>query len=169
MSTLKVGTIQDHANGNDALVINSSGATALTVPHFFANESSDITVSSSATVHTGFTEVSDSHGGFSGHTYTIPSGLSGIWCFNTGISFLSIGSGSYALLTLQVNGSLVAKHDNYIASSVTNDPFRGTHMGSFNAGDTIRFAVAQGNGSKTSNSSGRTGFFSGWRMGSIIT
>ena len=167
-STLKVNTIQ-HTGGTTGLTINSGGATALTLPHFFANESSDITVSSTATVHTGFTEVSDSHGGFSGHTYTIPAGLSGIWCFNTAISFLSIGDGSYALLTLQVNGSLVSAHDNYIASSVTNDPFRGTHMGSFSAGDTIRFAVAQGNGSKTSNSSGRKGFFSGWRMGSIIT
>ena len=169
MSTLKVGTIQDHANSNDALVINSSGATALTVPHFFADESSAITVSSSATVHTGFTEVSDSHGGFSGHTYTIPAGLSGIWCFNTAISFLGIGSGSYALLTLEVNGSASAAHDNYIASSVTNDPFRGTHMGNFSAGDTIRFMVAQGNSSKTSDPGTRTGYFSGWRMGSVIT
>ena len=42
-------------------------------------------------------------------------------------------------------------------------------MGSFNAGDTIRFMVAQGNGSKTSQHDGRTGYFSGWRMGNIIT
>ena len=167
-STLKVQNIA-HTGGTAAQTINSNGATALTVPHFFANESSDITVSSTATVHTGFTEVSDSHGGFSGHTYTIPANLGGIWCFNTAISFLSIGDGSYALLTLQVNGSGVSAHDNYIASSVTNDPFRGTHIGSFSAGDTIRFMVAQGNGSKTSNSAGRKGFFSGWRMGSIIT
>ena len=167
-STLKVQNIA-HTGGTVAQTINTDGATLLTIPHFFADESSDITVSSSATVHTGLTEVSDSHGGFSGHTYTIPAGLSGIWCFNTAISFLGIGSGSYALLTLEVNGSGVSAHDNYIASSVTNDPFRGTHMGSFNAGDTIRFMVAQGNGSKTSDSSGRTGYFSGWRMGSIIT
>ena len=169
MSTLKVGTIQDHANGNDALVINSSGATALTVPHFFADESSSISVASTATVHTGLTEISDSHGGFSGHTYTIPSGLTGIWCFNTAITFNGIGDSTYALLTLEVNGSRTTAHDNYIASNNTNVPFRGIHMGSFSAGDTIRLMVAQGNGTKTSDPSGRTGFFSGWRMGSIIT
>ena len=170
MSTLKVGTIQDHANSNDALVINSSGATALTVPHFFADESSSITVGGSQAVHTGFTEVSDSHGGFSGHTYTIPTGLGGIWCFNTAIAFNGIGGGSWCLLALTVNGSVTAAHDNYIATSVTNNPFRGIHMGSFNAGDSIRFAVAQGTGSnKTSDPNSRTGFFSGWRMGSAIT
>lgn len=174
MSTLITTTVQGVQNikydgSTTAQTINSAGATALTVPHFFADETSSITVSSSATVHTGFTKISDSHGGFSGHTYTIPTGLGGMWCFNTAISFLSIGSGTYALLTLEVNGSGVSAHDNYIASSVTNDPFRGTHMGSFNAGDTIRFRVAQGNGSKTSDPSGRTGYFSGWRMGGIIT
>ena len=167
-SELRVSTIAA-VGGTSAMTINSDGATALTVPYFFADETSNITVSSTATVHTGFTIISDSHGGFSGHTYTIPTGLGGIWCFNTAISFTSIGSGSYALLTLEVNGSLNNAHDNYIASSVSNNPFRATHMGSFNAGDTIRFMVAQGNGSKTSQHDGRTGYFSGWRMGNIIT
>ena len=174
MSTLIANTLQGintikYDGSTTAQTINSNGATALTVPHFFADESSSITVSSSATVHTGFTEISDSHGGFSGHTYTIPSGLTGIWCFNTAITFNSIGASTYALLTLQVNGSQVSAHDNYISSNNTNVPFRGIHMGSFSAGDTIRLMVAQGNGTKTSDPSGRTGFFSGWRMGGIIT
>jgi len=167
-STLKVQNIA-HTGGTVAQTINTDGATLLTIPHFFADESSAITVGSSATVHTGLTEISDSHGGFSGHTYTIPAGLGGMWCFNTGITFNSIGDGSYALLTLQVNGSMAVAHDNYESSSNTNIPFRGIHIGSFSDGDTIRFAVAQGNGNKTSDPSSRTGFFSGWRMGSIIT
>ena len=168
-STLKVQNIA-HTGGTVAQTINTSGATTLTVPHFFADESSSITVGSAQTVHTGFTEVSDSHGGFSGHTYTIPTGLGGIWCFNTAIAFNGIGSGSWCLLTLTVNGSVTAAHDNYIATAVTNNPFRAVHMGSFNAGDAIRFAVAQGTGSdKTSDPNSRTGFFSGWRMGSAIT
>ena len=175
MSTLIANTLQGintvkYDGSTTAQTINSAGATALTVPHFFADESSSITIGGSQAVHTGFTEVSDSHGGFSGHTYTIPTGLGGIWCFNTAISFNGIGSGSWCLLTLTINGSVTPAHDIYHATSVTNNPFRGIHMGSFSAGDAIRFAVAQGTGSnKTSDPSSRTGFFSGWRMGGVIT
>ena len=99
MSTLKVGTIQDHANGNTAISIGSTGVISEpNRPCFHVTKSADQTVSdSTATLVTFDTHVDGGNskrqinvgGGYASNKFTVTAQTKGIYffylnlCFNT--------------------------------------------------------------------------------------
>ena len=99
MSTLKVGTIQDHANGNTAISIGSTGVISEpNRPCFHVTKSADQTVSdATATLVTFDTHVDGGNskrqinvgGGYANNKFTVNAQTKGIYfvyvnlCFNT--------------------------------------------------------------------------------------
>tara|TARA_B100000035_G_C20558850_1_gene361661 strand:- start:39 stop:527 length:489 start_codon:yes stop_codon:yes gene_type:complete len=82
MSTLKVGTIQDHANSTTAMTIDSGGRILQPEkPHFHVAKT-DGAVGASTTVLWN-NVIRDTESAYNASTgkYTIPSGLTGLWWF----------------------------------------------------------------------------------------
>ena len=73
MSTLKVGTIQDHANSNTAISIDSSGR--VTLPQrvaFQAKKSDTSTLSANSSSNITFNTTDLAHASWNGTTFTAP-------------------------------------------------------------------------------------------------
>ena len=103
MSTLKVGTIQDHANGNNALVIDSSGRVSQPAkPAFTVSNSSGSAVAAGDIVFNLVHLNNGSHYDSSNGRFTAP--VSGLYFFCWNVLFESVNgrSGSFYF---KVNGS----------------------------------------------------------------
>ena len=73
MSTLKVGTIQDHANSNTAINIDSSGRVTLPQRVAFQGKKSDTaTLSASSSSNITFNTTDLAHASWDGTTFTAP-------------------------------------------------------------------------------------------------
>ena len=73
MSTLKVGTIQDHANSNTAISIDSSGRVTLPQRIAFQGKKSDnATLSASSSTNITFNTTDLAHASWDGTTFTAP-------------------------------------------------------------------------------------------------
>ena len=73
MSTLKVGTIQDHANSNTAISIDSSGRVTLPQRVAFQGKKSDTqTLSASSSSNITFNTTDLAHASWDGTTFTAP-------------------------------------------------------------------------------------------------
>ena len=105
MSTLKVGTIQDHANSITAMTIDSSGRILKpTTPHFHVTKTDGHVGASTIIIWNNKTGggARDTESAYNTSTgkYTIPAGLTGLWWF--GVSALTNNT-SYTEITLKVN------------------------------------------------------------------
>ena len=121
MSTLKVGTIQDHANSTTAMTIDDAGRIFTPArPSFKAYMSSDQSAPSQSTFTTiqFNTEDHDIGGNFntSNHTFTTP--VAGIYYFYTSYSYVPGASGTGgAIVSIQGGSSTLAAVDWYVADT----------------------------------------------------
>ena len=106
MSTLKVGTIQDHANSITAMGIDSSGrVTTPARPAFSANRSSALNISSTnqTVVFNAVTHNQGSHYSNSTGKFTAP--VSGLYFFSAGIGVQNGSNSRYLVISLQTSDS----------------------------------------------------------------
>ena len=149
MSTLKVGTIQDHANSNTAISIDSSGRVTKPVnPAWRAQLSSAQNSSSSNSFVVNWNDTS-SDGCFLQGGCTLSSGLltvpiAGVYQVNVNVRFANTSS-TYLEVYMKINNT---DHQSY---HLIGDPYGSYHsasMGSsfkLSASDNIRILVnAQG-------------------------
>ena len=103
MSTLKVGTIQDHANSTTAMTIDSGGRILQPEkPHFHVNKTDSHVGASTTIVWNNVIRDTESAYNTSTGIYTIPSGLTGVWWF--GASVLA-NTTPYTEITLRVGAT----------------------------------------------------------------
>ena len=103
MSTLKVGTIQDHANSTTAMTIDSGGRILQPEkPHFHVGKSDGAVGAGTTIVWNNVIRDTESAYSTSTGKYTIPSGLTGLWWF--GASALSNNT-TYVEISLVVDGT----------------------------------------------------------------
>ena len=117
MSTLKVGTIQDHSNSNNALVIDSSGRVTEPAKPCFAVKSNRAVNTADFTTAAGvpFNEIEFQRGGTivaisgSGDTtsavFTAP--ITGIYQFNLMVNLTCAGGGNFNSTLLYIDGATV--------------------------------------------------------------
>ena len=110
MSTLKVGTIQDHANGNNALVINSAGVvTQPAKPMFRVKQSADqaIANATATTVQfdtkSGHDEAFDIGGYFNTSNYRYIPQVAGYYFFATTVT-IRAANPDYVIVFIRKNG-----------------------------------------------------------------
>ena len=108
MSTLKVGTIQDHANGNTAITIDSTGRTLQPAKPAFSTHLSnavDITSSNNTIVFNSVVHNQGNHYNSSNGIFTAP--VTGLYYLSAGIGvFLNTGSDSrYLVVYLQTGNT----------------------------------------------------------------
>ena len=131
MSTLKVGTIQDHANSNNALLIDSSGrVTAPANPKFgvrLATTTGNGNYTTPADIPTYDvpldTEDFDIGGcvSITGSVATFTSPITGYYQFNLTVAFQSAGNAGHVNTFFDVNGTLTSNEaDNHYR--VITDP-----------------------------------------------
>tara|TARA_B100001939_G_C16623190_1_gene480193 strand:- start:26 stop:511 length:486 start_codon:yes stop_codon:yes gene_type:complete len=72
MSTLKVGTIQDHANSNTAISIDSSGRVTLPQRVAFMGKKTDTNQLDTSTNNVSFNVTDLAHASWNGTTFTVP-------------------------------------------------------------------------------------------------
>ena len=139
MSTLKVGTIQDHANSNTAITIDSSGRVFKPQTPFISllrNVDDDYTVGSTID---GF-RVADSRGiTHSGGVMTVPvAGL--YYIYICGI--MNTTAGIFLNIQNTINHRII-----YSAINTSNSAWEsvsGQHIAQLNAGDEVKFTAANG-------------------------
>ena len=109
MSTLKVGTIQDHANGNNALLINNLGiVTTPARPAFRVCPSGDKAISNNTTTviqfdtKSGNSELFDTQGNFSTGLYRYTPQVAGYYSLTMGVL---LKSAHYCIGTIRKNGT----------------------------------------------------------------
>ena len=109
MSTLKVGTIQDHANGNNALVINNQGiVTTPARPAFRVVRSADQAIADNTTTviqfntKSGNSELFDTQGNFSTGLYRYTPQVAGYYSLTMGVL---LKSAHYLFATIRKNGT----------------------------------------------------------------
>ena len=170
MSTLKVGTIQDHANSNTAISIDSSGR--VTQPakpawRLQLNSSQSISGSTSAVVtwDNNSTNSNFIQGGctLSSGAITVP--VSGIYQLNCSVRFQSVG-GVYIEQYMRVNGD-----GSHRAYHITGDPLDNYHSISMGhlfklaANDVIDIQVNAQNDTDYVIAGGQLSTFSGYLVG----
>ena len=108
MSTLKVGTIQDHANGNNALVINNLGiVTTPARPAFRVCPAGDKAIADNTTTviqfdtKSGNSELFDTQGNFSTGNYRYTPQVAGYYSLSMSVL---LKHASYCIGTIQKNG-----------------------------------------------------------------
>ena len=100
MSTLKVGTIQDHANSTTAMTIDSGGRILQPEkPHIHVTKTDGHVGATSTIVWNNVIRDTESAYNTSTGKYTIPAGLTGVWWF--GVSVLANDT-TYTEITLRV-------------------------------------------------------------------
>ena len=115
MSTLKVGTIQDHANGNNALVIDSSGRVTQPVKPAWSVEGITGTLSngsvlnfansSNGTDTFSFVQGGVTWSGASDYKVTVP--VTGIYMVNVGVNMRSTSSSNSLGIKILKNGTTI--------------------------------------------------------------
>ena len=132
MSTLKVGTIQDHANSNNALLIDSSGrVTAPANPKFSASLGTSIGVADyTATSGIGtdaFTVPLDTEDfdignclGIAGTVATFTSPITGYYQFNLTCLFQNATAATHVNIFFDVNGALSSANSDNSYRAITN-------------------------------------------------
>ena len=118
MSTLKVGTIQDHANSNNALLIDSSGRiTAPANPKFSVRlgtttGNTDYTTPASIPTYDVPLDTEDFDIGgcmsITGSVATFTSPITGYYQFNLTVTFQSAGNSTHVNTFFDVNGTLTS-------------------------------------------------------------
>ena len=104
MSTLKVGTIQDHANGNTGITIDSSGRVDAKVPMFHATRSANVTTASPyVAIYDTVVFDTDSWYNSSNGRYTPQK--AGYYYFMGQWSLASTNTAHYISISLRKNGS----------------------------------------------------------------
>jgi len=170
MSTLKVGTIQDHANSNTAMTLDGSGVGLKTSPSFLLQQSGQTTYGSGTyneIIKTGLhTKLHDTDNAVSSAgLFTVPSGKGGLYFFAYGSTFSGIGNAMCSSI-LRIDGSDDQTTEEYFRSEITNFPFRSVAMVKLNAGQTVIPRAQQSSGSTKSDdgAGSRKGFFGGVRI-----
>ena len=147
MSTLKVGTIQDHANSTTAMTIDNAGRILTPARPMFdvAKSSTQTTQSSTITKVTWDTENYDIGGNFASNKFTAP--VAGKYFMNATVTFYQMGAGSGIGLQWYKNGSVF--RSGHHQSTEINITFAVHGIGVFdlNANDYLEVYVFQGSGS----------------------
>ena len=139
MSTLKVGTIQDHANSNTAISIDSSGR--VTTPQliaFMGQKTNGSGYSTSGAIP--FNQTHLAHASWSGSTFTAP--IAGTYMF-TLTGHMQSTSNSGFELAIYKNGAL-AVTGYALNSTSTRQRVQVTYLQTLAATNTIDFRVLQG-------------------------
>ena len=121
MSTLKVGTIQDHANSTTAMTIDDDGRILTPArPSFKAYMSGDQSAPSASTFTTiqFNAENHDIGGNFNTSNYTFTTPVAGTYYFYTSYSYVAGASGTGgAIISILAGGSVIAAVDWYVADT----------------------------------------------------
>ena len=155
MSTLKVGTIQDHANSNTAITIDNSGKVAMPnssgfVPEFVAwsvGKDGNMSIANGVQTQVSWqTEAFDTHNAFASNAFTVPSGQGGY--YNVGFFINWQGSWSAQVIQyIRVNGAPVAT---FMEQKTGNEMGEGgSQIVQVSAGNTIDIAVYQTGGTQS--------------------
>ena len=147
MSTLKVGTIQDHVNSNTAINIDSSGRILTpSRPMFDVAKNDTQTVSDSAITKVTWDIVNyDIGSNFASNKFTAP--VAGKYFMNAVVTFYQMNAGSAIGLQWYKNGSVFRSgHNNAAEINIT---FAVNSCGVFDlsANDELEVYVYQGSGS----------------------
>ena len=141
MSTLKVGTIQDHSNSNTAISIDSSGRVTLPQRVAFMGKKTDTSQLESSTSNVSFNVTDLAHASWNGTTFTAPvAGLYRVF-FNGHRQ----GTGTAALeLGIHKNGSMIESAYT-LGASGTRPRASVEALLVLAVNDAITFRVTQGN------------------------
>ena len=132
MSTLKVGTIQDHANSNNALLIDGSGrVTAPANPKFSASLSTSVSEANYTTTSSigtdAFTVPLDTEDfdignclSISGTVATFTSPITGYYQFNLSCLFQACTTATHVNIYFDVNGALSSTNSDDDYRVITN-------------------------------------------------
>ena len=153
MSTLKVGTIQDHTNSNTAITIDNSGKVAMPnssgfVPEFVAwsvQKNGNMTIANGTqTQVTWQTENFDTHNAFASNAFTVPSGQGGYYNVGFFVNWKDTWT-AQIIHYIRVNSSVKAT---FMERKEGNEMGEGgSQILQVNAGDVIDIAVYQPSGS----------------------
>ena len=171
MSTLKVGTIQDHANSITAMTIDSSGRVFTPVrPAFFAYLNTITAIASSATDQKVLfnAEDFDKTNNFTNSEFTAP--IAGLYQFNVAITFQSSGQSSrYARARIFKNGSTTAiESHSHMSDETANNDYTSVNFGvvmDLSASDVISVHIAAHNENLSISGINKTTNFSGFFIG----
>ena len=137
MSTLKVGTIQDHTNSNTAISIDSGGrVTTPQTPFISLLRNADVDYTA-GTVITDF-RVSDSRG----ITYNDTTGVMTVPVAGLYMIYLCGIINSSAGIFLQIEGTTIHRIIYNQESAGDWDSCAGQHIAQLNAGDEVRFVAS---------------------------
>ena len=152
MSTLKVGTIQDHANSNTAITIDSSGKVAMPnssgfVPEFVAwsvKKTGNQTIGNGAQTQVVWdAETFDTHNAFAGNAFTVPSGQGGYYHVGAFVNWQGTWTGQ-VIFYIRVNSGPIAT---FMERKEGNEMGEGgSQLVQVSAGNTIDIAVYQATG-----------------------
>jgi len=164
-----INTIKYDASTTIA-TLDGNGLTPTLSPSFLLQQSGATTYGNGSyneMIKSGlFTNLHDTDNAIdSNGIFTVPSGKGGIYLFNWGMAFSALGTG-YCATSLKIDGSLDSTTEQYFHSSVSNFPFKCTHMIKLNAGQTVIPQSIQGSGgTRSDNGDGaRKGFFGGVKI-----
>jgi hypothetical protein len=117
MSILKVNTIQ-HANGTEAMTINSNGSMVPSkAPAFAATMSSAVTLTAATWIKLTFnTEAFDTNSNFDTSTYRFTPTVAGYYQVNGSLAAAAGGSATYYLIAIYKNGSAFKYGSNFYCS-----------------------------------------------------
>ena len=121
MSTLKVGTIQDHANSNTAITIDSGGRVDAKVPMFHATRSTNFTTASPY-VALYNTVVFDTDNWYNTGTGRYTPQKAGYYYFMGQWSLASINTAHYLNVTIRKNGTPMFNFADYAGASTYPRP-----------------------------------------------
>ena len=172
MSTLKVGTIQDHANGNNALVIDSSGrVTQPAKPAFRAEKRA-----SNQTYSGGQPKVTFEHEAFDiGSNYDTSNSrfvapVSGVYFFQSILRFVGDNNTlDYGKVMLFINGSINSDLFQYNVRTdyMQNSHVNGSCLVQLNANDYAEINVEMSGNNPVihAHSGGARTYFTGFLVG----
>lgn len=164
MSTLKVGTIQDHANSNTAISIDSSGRATFAkarVPSFHVYKSDNLTLANVTETQVPFNAnyfLNDWTVSGSGDL-TCGSGAGGIYMIHCGARINTSGDGNCSL-KIKLNGTVDATHGRG-SQYCYSEYYQGmdiTTMLDLSDGDVLRMYLTQGTGDTRTAGSNDCGF-----------
>ena len=140
MSTLKVGTIQDHANSNTAISIDSSGRVTLPQRVAFMGKKTDTNQLDNSTNAIAFNHTDLAHASWDGTTFTAP--ITGLYRIFINGHRQTTGTNPMELAIL-VNDSII--ETGYALGASTGRPrVSAETLTVLTAGQTVTFKVTQG-------------------------